>query len=276
MEEQNLMPFGGKEIRKIWHAEEWYFSVIDVIGILTQSNDPSDYWTTMKRREKQLPTICRKFKFAAADNKMRPTDCANTEGVFRIIMSVPSPKAEPLKLWMAQVSQERIQETENPELLTERQAELYRVKGYPNDWIERRLKSIDVRKELTDEWKQRDVKEGQDFSILTATIAKGTFGLNPSEHSKLKGLDKENLRDHMSELELIFTMLSESATRSIAIRDDAQGFNENLDAAQKAGSATGDARRNFENNAGLKVVTGDNFLGLKESDKTGEISEATN
>ena len=278
MENQGLISFEGKEIRKIWHAEEWYFSVIDVIGILTQSNDPSDYWTTMKRREKQLPTICRKFKFAAADNKMRPTDCANTEGVFRIIMSVPSPKAEPLKLWMAQVSQERIQETENPELLTERQAELYRVKGYPNDWIERRLKSIDVRKELTDEWKQRDVKEGQDFSILTATIAKGTFGLNPSEHSKLKGLDKENLRDHMSELELIFTMLSESATRSIAIRDDAQGFNENLDAAQKAGSATGDARRNFEKNAGLEVVTGDNFLGLKEAenDKTGEISEAPN
>ena len=152
---------------------------------------------------------------------------------------------------------------------------LYRAKGYNNEWIERRLKSIDVRKELTDEWKQRDVKEGQEFSILTATIAKGTFGLNPSEHSKLKGLEKENLRDHMSELELIFTMLSESATRSIAIRDDAQGFNENLGAAQKAGSATGDARRNFENNAGLKVVTGDNFLGLKESDKTGEISEGT-
>ena len=211
------------------------------------------------------------------NGKNYPTDCTNTEGVFRILMSIPSPKAEPFKLWLAQVGRQTLVEIENPEVGIDRLTAIYQAKGYNKEWIERRLKSIDVRKELTDEWKQRDVKEGQEFSILTATIANGTFGLNPSEHSKLKGLEKENLRDHMSELELIFTMLSESATRSIAIRDDAQGFNENLDAAQKAGSATGDARRNFENNAGLKVVTGDNFLGLKEgeSNKTGEISEET-
>ena len=275
MENQGLISFEGKEIRKVWHDEAWHFAVVDVIQVLTDSQNPSVYWSALKKRENESFTFCKRLNLPRPNGKNYPTDCTNTEGVFRILMSIPSPKAEPFKLWLAEQGKRTIDEIQNPELLTERQAELYRAKGYPNDWIERRLKSIDVRKELTDEWKQRDVKEGQEFSILTATIAKGTFGLNPSEHSKLKGLEKENLRDHMSELELIFTMLSESATRSIAIRDDAQGFNENLDAAQKAGSATGDARRNFENNAGLKVVTGDNFLGLKESDKTGEISEGT-
>ena len=275
MENQDLISFEGKEIRKVWHDEAWHFAVVDVIQVLTDSQNPSVYWSALKKRENESFTFCKRLNLPRPNGKNYPTDCTNTEGVFRILMSIPSPKAEPFKLWLAEQGKRTIDEIQNPELLTERQAELYRAKGYPNDWIERRLKSIDVRKELTDEWKQRDVKEGQEFSILTATIAKGTFGLNPSEHSKLKGLEKENLRDHMSELELIFTMLSESATRSIAIRDDAQGFNENLDAAQKAGSATGDARRNFENNAGLKVVTGDNFLGLKESDKTGEISEGT-
>lgn len=275
MENQALTPFAGKDIRKIWHEEEWYFSIVDVIRVLAESTNPQSYWGQLKKREPHLLTICQKVKLKGQDGKNYPSDCANTEGVFRLAMSVPSPNAEPLKLWLAQVGRQTLVETENPEVGIDRLTDIYRAKGYSNDWIERRLKSIDVRKELTDEWKQRDVKEGQEFSILTAAVAKGTFGLNPSEHSKLKGLGKENLRDHMSELELIFTMLSESATRSIAIRDDAQGFNENLDAAQKAGSATGDARRNFENNAGLKVVTADNFLGLKEGDKTGEISEAT-
>ena len=259
MENQDLISFEGKEIRKVWHDEAWHFAVVDVIQVLTDSQNPSVYWSALKKRENESFTFCKRLNLPRPNGKNYPTDCTNTEGVFRILMSIPSPKAEPFKLWLAEQGKRTIDEIQNPELLTERQAELYRAKGYPNDWIERRLKSIDVRKELTDEWKQRDVKEGQEFSILTATIAKGTFGLNPSEHSKLKGLEKENLRDHMSELELIFTMLSESATRSIAMRDDAQGFNENLDAAQKAGSATGDARRNFENNAGLKVVTGDNF-----------------
>ena len=275
MENQGLISFEGKEIRKVWHDEEWHFAVVDVIQVLTDSQNPSVYWSALKKRENESFTFCKRLNLPRPNGKNYPTDCTNTEGVFRILMSIPSPKAEPFKLWLAQVGRQTLVETENPEVGIDRLTALYRAKGYNNEWIERRLKSIDVRKELTDEWKQRDVKEGQEFSILTATIAKGTFGLNPSEHSKLKGLEKENLRDHMSELELIFTMLSESATRSIAIRDDAQGFNENLGAAQKAGSATGDARRNFENNAGLKVVTGDNFLGLKESDKTGEISEGT-
>ena len=219
---KNQFPvFDNKPIRRIEHEGDIYFSVIDIIGVLTDSIVPRNYWATLKKREPQLLTVCQQLKIASTDGKQRATDCANTEGVFRILMSVPSPKAEPFKLWLAQVGRQTLVETENPEVGIDRLTALYRAKGYNNEWIERRLKSIDVRKELTDEWKQRDVKEGQEFSILTATIAKGTFGLNPSEHSKLKGLEKENLRDHMSELELIFTMLSESATRSIAIRDDA-------------------------------------------------------
>lgn len=271
--DNQLAVFEQKAIRKTEHNGEIYFSIIDIIEILTGSSKPSNYWDTLKRRENQLSAICGKFKFLAPDGKMRSTDCANTEGVLRIIMSIPSPKAEPFKLWLAENGRQTLIETENPEVGIERLADIYKAKGYNKEWIERRLKSIEVRKELTDEWKQRDVKEGQEFSILTAAIAKETFGLNPSEHSKLKGLEKQNLRDHMTEFELIFTMLSESATRSIAIRDDAQGFNENLDAAQKGGAATGDARRNFEEKMGLKVVSGDNFLGLKEGNKTAELPE---
>ncbi len=263
-----LTVFEQKEIRQIEHNGEIWFSIIDIIEVLADSSNAQSYWGKLKEREPQLLTICQKFKFRASDGKQRLTDCANTEGVFRILMSVPSPKAEPFKLWLAEVGKQSIIETENPEMGIDRLTELYRAKGYNNEWIERRLKSIEVRKELTDEWKQRDVKEGQEFSILTAAIAKETFGLSPSEHSKLKGLDKQNLRDNMTEMELIFTMLSESATRSIAVRDDAQGFNENHDAAIRGGSATGDARRSFEEKMGLKVVSSDNFLGLKDSDKT--------
>jgi DNA-damage-inducible protein D len=263
-----LTVFEQKEIRQIEHNGEIWFSIIDIIEVLADSANAQSYWGKLKEREPQLLTICQKFKFRASDGKQRATECANTEGVFRILMSVPSPKAEPFKLWLAEVGKQSIIETENPEIGIDRLTEIYRAKGYNNEWIERRLKSIEVRKELTDEWKQRDVKEGQEFSILTATIAKETFGLNPSEHSKLKGLEKQNLRDNMTEMELIFTMLSESATRSIVVRDNAQGFNENHDAAIRGGSATGDARRSFEEKMGLKVVSSDNFLGLKEDDKT--------
>ena len=197
MEENNkLNVFQGNTIRKEWHNEQWYFSVVDVIEILTDSPKPRNYWSDLKRRENQLHEVCVQLKMLATDGRNRLTDCANTQGILRIVMSVPSPKAEPLKQWLAQVGTERIQETENPELMTERQIALYKAKGYPDEWIERRRKGIEVRKELTDEWKTRGVQESKDFSILTATIAKGTFGLNPSEHSKLKGLEKENLRDH--------------------------------------------------------------------------------
>ena len=197
MEENNkLNVFQGNTIRKEWHNDQWYFSVIDVIEILTDSVEPRNYWATLKKREPQLLTVCQQLKMKAQDGRSRSTDCASTEGILRIVMSVPSPKAEPLKQWLAQVGTERIQETENPELMSERQIALYKAKGYSDEWIERRIKGMEVRKELTDEWKTRGVHESKDFSILTATIAKGTFGLSPSEHSKLKGLEKENLRDH--------------------------------------------------------------------------------
>ena len=273
---KNQFPvFENKPIRRIEHEGDIYFSVIDIIGVLTDSVVPRNYWATLKKREPQLLTVCQQLKIASTDGKQRITDCANTEGVFRIIMAVPSPKTEPLKLWMAQVSKERLEETENPELLTERQAELYRSKGYPDDWIKRRIQSIETRKALTDEWKERGVKEGQEYSVLTATIAKGTFGVTPSQHKDIKGLENQNLRDHMTPLELVFTALSEEITRTIAVKNDAQGFNENHDSAAYAGSIAADARKRLEKEQGVKVVSSDNFLGLKERGKTGEISEGT-
>jgi prophage antirepressor-like protein len=266
--ENELTPFEGKEIRKVWHNEQWFFSIIDIIGTLTNSPQPQTYWGMLKKRENELITICDRFKLLAADGKMRMTDCANTEGVFRIIMSVPSPKAEPLKLWLASLGKQAIDEAENPELLSERQAELYKAKGYSDEWVKRRMQTIETRKELTDEWKQRGVKENQEYAILTAAIAKGTFGLTPNEHKDLKGLDRQNLRDHMTAIELIFTALSEETTRIVSEDTDAQGFNENYQAAHKGGEITGDARRNFEQKTGRKVVSSTNYLGTKNDENT--------
>ena len=269
--EVQVTPFEDIKIRKIWHNDEWYFSVVDIIEVLTDSSKPSTYWGMLKKRESQLFTICEKLKFLAPDNKMRQTDCANTEGVLRIVMSVPSPKAEPLKLWLAQVGMERIQETENPELLTKRQAEIYRAKGYSEEWITRRVHSIDIRNQLTEEWKNRGVKEGHEYSILTATIAKGTFGLTPSEHAQLKSLEKENLRDHMTGFELILTALSEEATRFITVRDDAQGFNENYDASVMGGNIGQTARKNLERQLGASVISKENYLKSLKEDKKNEL-----
>jgi DNA-damage-inducible protein D len=258
--EHQMTPFEGKSVRRMEYEGEMYFSIVDIVEILTDSKDPSDYWTTMKRREKQLPTICRKLKFLAPDGRMRPTDCANTEGVLRIMMSVPSPKAEPFKLWLARVGKEQIEEMDNPELGIERIKALYKAKGYTDEWIETRLKTIDIRKQLTDEWKTRGVNEGQEYSILTAEIARATFGLTPSEHKDLKKLERQNLRDHMTNLELIFTMLGEETTRRIAVNNDAQGFGENYDAAARGGYSTGEARKRYEQTSGEQVVSADNFL----------------
>jgi DNA-damage-inducible protein D len=269
--DNQLAVFEQKPIRQIEYEGDMWFSIVDIIEILTESKAPSKYWDAVKRREPQLSTICRKLKILSLDGKKRPSDCANTEGVLRLIMSVPSPKAEPLKLWLAQTGKQALVETENPELGFERMTEYYKAKGYSNEWVAQRLKTIEIRKELTDEWKERGVKEGPEYSILTATIAKGTFGLNPSEHSDLKGLTKQNLRDHMTPIELIFTALSEEATRLMALKDDAQGFNENYDVAQRGGEATGDARKNFEQKTGLKVVSSDNFLGLKAGNAPTEL-----
>jgi DNA-damage-inducible protein D len=269
--ENQLTVFENKAIRSIEHEGKIYFSVVDIIEILTDSPKASNYWNMLKKREDQLSTICVKLKLKGQDGKNYPSDCADTEGVLRIVMSVPSPKAEPLKMWLAQTGKQAIDEAQNPELLTERQAELYRAKGYSEEWIGRRVQTIETRKELTDEWKNRGVKAGEEYSILTATIAKGTFGLNPSEHSKLKGLDKQNLRDHMTPIELILTSLSEEVTRMVTVRDDAQGFNENLDAAMKGGEAGKTSRENVERITGEKVVSSENFLGLKGGEKIEEL-----
>ena len=263
METQNLIPFEGKP-RKIWHNDEWFFSVVDIIEILTGTTFPSRYWQDLKRKsakaEGQLYDFIVKLKLVGADGRGRPSDCANTEGILRIVMSVPSPKAEPLKLWLAEQGKRAIDEAENPELGFERMTEMYQAKGRSEEWIKNRLQSISTRKELTDEWQKRGVKEGSEYSILTATIAKGTFGLTPTEHGKVKGLERQNLRDHMTPMELILTAFSEEATRQVTIRDEAQGFTENYDAAQIGGRIGGKARENYEKDTGLKVVSTENFL----------------
>jgi DNA-damage-inducible protein D len=260
--------FQEKEIRRIWHKEEWYFSVIDVIQVLTDSTKPNRYWADMKKRsekESNQPfAFCEQLKMLANDGKMRLTEVANTEGIFRIIMSIPSPKAEPFKLWFAQLGKERIDEIENPELAAERARELYRAKGYPEDWIETRMQSINVRNELTNEWKGRGVKEGPEYAILTAEISKATFGVTPSQHKEIKSLERQNLRDHMTNLELIFTMLGEEMTKQVAVQEDATGFDENKVAAQKGGKAAGNARLAAEQKSGVKVVSSHNFLTLEQ------------
>ncbi len=268
--DNQLTPFEGKEIRKIWHNEEWYFSIIDIISALTDATQSASYWNKVKKSllaDSQLLPFWQKLKLVGQDGRKRPSDCANTEGVFRIIMSVPSPKAEPLKLWLASLGKQAIEEAENPELLTERQMALYRTKGYTEEWIARRVQTIETRKALTDEWKGRGVKENQEYSILTAVIAKGTFGLTPSEHKEIKGLDHQNLRDHMTPLELIFTALGEEVTRQLAVKEDAQGFNENFDAASEGGRMAGKAIDMLESAKGLKVVSSDNYLRLKGSNE---------
>ena len=263
MEENKITAFESKEIRRVWHNEEWYFSVIDVIEILTKSPTPKTYWGKIKNREFQSSPIWVQLKLKSSDGKSYKTDCANMESLFRIIMSVPSPKAEPLKLWLAQVGTERIQEIENPEQGYERIKESYRAKGYAEDWITHRLQTIDTRNKLTDEWKSRAVK-GKDYATLTAVIAKGTFNVTPSEHKEIKGLAKpnQNLRDHMTPLELILTALGEEVTRTIAIDKDAQGYHENLDAAVRGGETAGKARQEVEETTGKRVVSGKNFLNL--------------
>ena len=279
MENQGLMPFvqedsfrEGKEIRKLWYEEQWFFSIIDVIAILTDSKDARGYWKVLKGREPQLVSICYQLKMTATDGRQRLTDCANTEGVLRILMSIPSPRVEPLKLWLAQVGAEKIGENEQKRLLKHEQIAIYKAKGRSDEWIEKRMDTIEKRNLLTDEWKNRGVKEGQEYSILTATISEGTFGIKPSEHKKIKGLDKpsQNLQDNMTELELIFTSLGELLTRQETVKDDAQGFEENKNAAVKAGNAAGVSRRSLEKEIGRPVVSSTNFL-PPAKDKNNEL-----
>jgi DNA-damage-inducible protein D len=267
-----IIVFGASQIRRAWVDDQWYFSVVDIIGALTDSASPPKYWDAMKRREKassgvDLSTFCRKVKLTGADGKTYKSDAVNTESAFRIIQSIPSPKAEPFKRWLAEVGYQRVQEIGNPELAQQRMRELYKEKGYPDDWIEKRVRGIAVRDELTDEWKKRGIEEQRDFAILTAEISKATFGLTPSDYKKLKGLKRENLRDHMNDLELIFTMLGEAATTEIARNKDAQGFIPNKMAAQEGGAVAGNARRQLESKSGRKVVTRDNYLTEKPNPK---------
>ncbi len=265
-EEQNkLVVFQEKEIRRIWHNEEWWFSIIDIIEVLTETDRPRKYWNDLKTKIQREGNIevsekIGQLKMHSLDGKMRATDAANTETLFRIIQSIPSPKAEPFKAWLAKVGYERIQEIENPELAAQRSREYYKALGYSEEWIERRMQSIAIRSQLTDEWKSRDVQEGREYAILTAEISRATFGLTPTEYKNLKGLKRENLRDHMTGLELIFTMLGEEGTRIEAIKSDAQGFDPNKDAAVKGGTAAGKALDAFEDSTGSKVVTSENYM----------------
>jgi len=268
---EKLAIFKGKEIRRTIHDDEWWFSVVDVCGVLTGSADAGAYWRKLKQRlsneESEVVTFCHGLKLKAPDGKNRTTDCANTEGIFRIIQSIPSPKAEPFKRWLAKVGYERVQEIEDPELATKRTRELYQAKGYSDAWIEKRMRGIAVRAELTEEWKNRDVGKSREYFILTAEISKAAFGVTPSEYKQLKGLQRENLRDHMGDLELIFSMLGEAATTEITKTKDAQGFDENLCAANKGGTIAGDARKKLEQESGRKVMSGGNYLDMPEKQK---------
>jgi DNA-damage-inducible protein D len=265
--------FQEKRIRRTWHDDQWYFSVVDVIEVLTESPRARKYWNALKTKlisegYSELSHNVGQLKMQSADGKNYKTDAANTEGVLRIIMSIPSPKAEPFKLWLAQVGKERIEEIENPEIGFERLKEIYKAKGYSDEWIDARLRSIDVRKQLTDEWKGRGVQEGLEYSILTSEISKATFGMTPSQYQKHKGLERQNLRDHMTDLELIFTMLGEVSTKMSAKEKDAQGFEENKDAAIDGGTAAGKALDVYEKQSNRKVVTKDNFINQIEVAKT--------
>ncbi len=265
-----VVVFKKKGIRRTLHQDEWYFSIIDVVGALSDSPNPRRYWSDLKRQlvEKEdffeLYGKIVQLKLEASDGKSYNTDCANTETLFRIIQSIPSPKAEPFKRWLAKVGYERVQEIEDPELASKRARAIYQAKGYPEGWIEKRMRSIAIREDLTDEWKQRGVKEGKDYAILTAEISKAAFGMTPAEYKKHKNLKRENLRDHMTDLELIFSILGEASTTEITRVKDSKGFTENLDSAKEGGGVAGNARRELESKTGRKITSKKNYLDLKE------------
>ena len=271
----NIKLFESVKIRSHWNEEEqkWYFSVADVIEALTDTVNPKDYIKKMRKRDPELNfnwgTICPPLEMIAADGKKRKVQAANVEGLLRIIQSIPSPKAEPFKRWLARVGYERLEEIENPELASQRIREIYKAKGYSDEWIEKRLRGIAVRDELTDQWHKRGIKEQKEFAILTSEISRATFGLSPSEYKELKKLPGkgENLRDHMTDLELIFTMLGEASTTEITKTVDAKGFVVNKTAAKKGGKIAGDARVALEKETGKSIVTEENYLQLAEKKK---------
>jgi len=267
--------FEGKKIRKILFQNEWWFSVIDVCGALTDSFDAGAYWRKLKQRLKEegseVVTFCHGLKLESADGKKYETDCADTEGIFRIIQSIPSPKAEPFKRWLAKVGYERVQEIENPELATKRTRMLYKLKGYSDDWIEKRMRGIAIREELTDEWQKRGAKEQRDYEILTAEISKATFGITPSEYKKVKGLKRENLRDHMDDFELIFTMLGERSTTEIHRTEDSKGKEKLKKDAKRGGRIAGIAKEQLEKEISRPVISKNNYLPKKKTNRKKRI-----
>ena len=270
--EKRIALFQRKEVRRTIHNNEWWFVITDVVAALTDSVNPTDYLNKIRLRDPELAKGYGQFVhplFISTAGGRQKLNCANTEGIFRLIQSIPSPKAEPFKRWLARVGYERIQEIEDPELAAKRTSAIYQAKGYSADWIEKRMRSIPTpsRDELTDEWKKRGVREQREYAILTAEISKATFGLTPTEYAEFKRLKRENLRDHMSDLELIFSMLGEAATTEIARNRDTQGFPQNKQAARSGGKVAGNARRELEKKSGRKVVTSENYLGLTQATK---------
>jgi len=267
-EDTHIAIFKGKAIRRRLIGDKWFFSIVDIIGVLTDSPRPRKYWSDLKMKLKEegseLSDKIGQLKLMSGDGKEYETDCSDTEGIFRIIQSIPSKKAEPFKRWLARVGYERIQEIENPELAQERMKNLYEQKGYSKDWIEKRLRGIAIRQELTDEWKNRGIQEDIEFAILTNEISKATFGKTVEEYKEFKKLKRENLRDHMDDLELIFNMLGEAATTRIAKTKDAEGFDENKIAAKQGGEVAGNARKELESKTGESVLSEDNFLDIPE------------
>lgn len=273
----NIKLFESKQVRSKWNEQEqkWYFSVQDVVEVLTDSSDVKQYIKKLLSRDAVLKrnwgTICTLVEMIAADGKNRKVQAATAQSILRIIQSIPSPKAEPFKLWLAQVGSDRLDEIENPELATQRTRELYKLKGYPDDWIEKRMRSIAIREELTDEWKTRGVKEQKEYAILTAEISKAAFGLTPAQYKKVKGLKSQNLRDHMNDLELIFSMLGEASTTAIVKTRNPKGFVENKVAAKQGGSVAGKARIDLEKKTGKKIVSNENYLPL--ANKNNQIKD---
>ena len=264
--------FKGKKVRKIIYQNEWWFSVINIIEALTGTERPRKYWNDLKKKLAdegyfQLSEKIGQLKLLSNDGKKYLTDCANTESIFRIIQSIPSPKAEPFKRWLARVGYERVQEIEDPELATKRTRMLYKLKGYSDDWIEKRMRGIAIREELTDEWKKRGAKEQREYEILTAEISNACFGMTPSEYKKLKNLKRENLRDHMNDLELIFTMLGERATTEITKTENSKGMPKLKSDSKAGGDIAGGARKKLEKRIGKPISSKENYLKKPQSRK---------
>ncbi|MEK7086150.1 MAG: Bro-N domain-containing protein [Patescibacteria group bacterium] len=269
--ETRIALFQNKEIRKTIYQNEWWFSVYDVVDVLTESKNPREYFNKILQRDEELKSTYGQFvhrlPLVAEDGKIRDQICANTEGIFRIIQSIPSPKAEPFKRWLAKVGYERVQEIENPELGAKRTRALYKAKGYSDDWIEKRMHGIEIREGLTEEWQEREIKEGRDFSILTAEISKATFDMTPNQYKKHKNLKRENLRDHMTSLELIFNMLGEKVTTEISKQEKPETFDKNKQVAKRGGNIAGNARKETEKELGRTIISNKNYIKEPENKK---------